>query len=135
MENREESKGLVFDIDGTLCPLRGKDESYEDLVPYPKMVAKLKAYRNSGFRIILYTARNMRTYSNNIGEINKNTLPPLIEWLKKWDIPYDEIYVGKPWPGKVGYYVDDRSVRPRELLTNSPEELEEIIRRDSEVVD
>ena len=25
---------FVFDIDGTLCPIKKKDEKYEDLVPY-----------------------------------------------------------------------------------------------------
>ncbi|MDR2778382.1 MAG: capsular biosynthesis protein [Rickettsiales bacterium] len=133
MENREELKGLVFDIDGTLCPVKGKEERYEDLVPYPEMLDKLKEYRNSGFKIILYTSRNMRTYNNNIGEINKNTLPLLIEWLKKWNIPYDEIHVAKPWPGKIGYYVDDRSIRPREFLENTPEELEKIIKKDAKI--
>jgi capsule biosynthesis phosphatase len=134
MENREEeSKGLVLDIDGTLCPLRRKDEKYEDLVPYPGMLKKLKEYRDSGFRIILYSSRNMRTYRNNVGEINKNTLPLIIRWLERWNIVYDEIHIAKPWPGKVGYYVDDRSVRPREFLEKSREELEKIIEGDAEI--
>ena len=29
---------MIFDIDGTLCPIKGKDEKYEDLVPYSLMV-------------------------------------------------------------------------------------------------
>lgn len=33
---------FVFDIDGTLCPIKKKDEKYEDLVPYKEMVEKLK---------------------------------------------------------------------------------------------
>ena len=31
---------FVFDIDGTLCPIKKKDEKYEDLVPYKEMVEK-----------------------------------------------------------------------------------------------
>ena len=53
------------------------------------------------------------------------------EWLKKWDIPYDEIYFGKPWPGKRGLYVDDRAVRPDEFLAHDFDELEEICRKSS----
>ena len=52
------------------------------------------------------------------------------ELLDKWEIPYDEIIYGKPWPGYHGFYVDDRTVRPSEFLTMSVEELDETVRRD-----
>ncbi len=82
---------FIFDIDGTLCPIKGKDEKYEDMVPYPEIIEKLKYYKDNGAKIILYTSRNMNSYNGNLGLINKNTAPLLHEWLKKWDIPYDEI--------------------------------------------
>ncbi len=119
---------FIFDIDGTLCPIKGKDEKYEDMVPYPEMVEKLKYYKDNGAKIILYTSRNMNSYNGNLGLINKNTAPLLHEWLKKWDIPYDEIVFGKLWPGHKGFYVDDRTVRPDEFLNHTPEELEEIVK-------
>ncbi len=117
---------FVFDIDGTLCPIKKKDERYEDLIPYPEMVEKLKEYKEQGARIVLYTSRNMNTYKGNIGLINKNTAVVLNEWLEKWQIPYDEIVYGKVWPGHKGFYVDDRTVRPDEFLKYTPEELEKI---------
>lgn len=117
---------FVFDIDGTLCPIKKKDERYEDLVPYPDMVEKLKYYKDNGAKIVLYTSRNMKTYNGNLGLINKYTAAVLNEWLAKWDIPYDEIVFGKVWPGPKGFYVDDRSVRPDEFLNHTPEELAEI---------
>ena len=49
---------FVFDVDGTLCPIKGEDESYADLVPYADMVEKLREYKAQGARIILYTSRN-----------------------------------------------------------------------------
>ena len=49
-----------------------------------------------------------------------------MDWLDKWDIPYDEILFGKPWPGKKGFYVDDRTIRPNEFLEYDVEELEKI---------
>lgn len=119
---------FIFDIDGTLCPIKGKDEKYEDMVPYPEMIEKLKYYKDNGAKIILYTSRNMNSYNGNLGLINKNTAPLLHEWLKKWDIPYDEIVFGKLWPGHKGFYVDDRTVRPDEFLSHTPEELEEIVK-------
>ena len=120
---------LVMDIDGTLCPIKKKDENYADLVPFPEMVQKLRECKADGARIVLYSSRNMNSYQGNIGLINKFTAPVLIEWLQKWDIPYDEIVFGKVWPGHDGFYVDDRSVRPDEFLNYTPDELNEICRR------
>ena len=114
---------FIFDIDGTICPIKGKNENYEDLVPYKEIVEKIRYYHDNGARIILFTSRNMNSYNGNIGVINKKTAKILLEWLDRWDIPYDEILFGKPWPGHNGFYVDDRTVRPDEFLTKSIEEL------------
>ena len=79
---------LIFDIDGTLCPIKSREESYIDLVPYTEMVQKLKAYKEQGAKIVLFTSRNMKTYHGNIGAINANTAKILLSWLDKWKIPY-----------------------------------------------
>lgn len=117
---------FIFDIDGTICPIKTKEEQYEDLVPYSNIVEKMKEYKNGGAKIVLFTARNMNSYAGNIGMINANTAKILLAWLEKWNIPYDEIIYGKPWPGHFGFYVDDRSVRPDEFLKYSTEELDQI---------
>ncbi len=117
---------FCFDIDGTLCPIKKKDEEYIDLVPFKEMVDKLKEYKEGGAKIVLFTSRNMNSYGGNIGLINANTAKVLLKWLDKWEIPYDEIIYGKPWPGHKGFYVDDRTVRPDEFLKYSVDELDEI---------
>ncbi|MBR4168709.1 MAG: capsular biosynthesis protein [Lachnospiraceae bacterium] len=117
---------FVFDVDGTLCPIKQRDERYEDLIPYPEMVEKIREYKEMGAKIILLTSRNMNSYGGNIGLINANTAKVLLAWLDKWEIPYDEIIYGKPWPGPNGFYVDDRTVRPDEFLRCSVEEMKEI---------
>jgi len=119
-----ENISFIFDIDGTLCPIKSKEERYEDLIPYDRMVRKLRDYKQAGARIVLFTSRNMNTYGGNIGLINANTAKVLLDWLEKWDIPFDEIIYGKPWPGHHGFYVDDRSVRPDEFLQHTVEELD-----------
>ena len=121
---------LIIDIDGTLCPIKNKNESYSDLIPFQDIVEKIKGYHNAGVKIVLFSSRNMNSFQGNLGLINKNTVPVLLTWLKKWDIPYDEILFGKPWPGFKGFYVDDRSVRPNEFLNNTFEELEKICEKD-----
>ena len=62
--------------------------------------------------------------------IARNVLPTLLDWLAKHAVPFHEIHVGKPWPGKDGFYIDDRAVRPQEFLEHSLAELEELCRRD-----
>ena len=120
---------FVFDIDGTLCPIKKKEERYEDIIPYDNMVNKLRYYKENGAKIVLFTSRNMNSYQGNIGIINKKTARILLDWLDKWDIPYDEIIYGKPWPGHKGFYVDDRTVRPDEFLRCSVEELDSICKK------
>lgn len=116
----------VMDVDGTLCPIKRADEHYEDLVPYPEMVKKLQQVKKQGAKIVIYTSRNMNTYRGNLGAINMHTAPVMLEWLKKWDIPCDEIVFGKVWPGHRGFYVDDRAVRPDEFLKYDADELDAI---------
>ena len=120
---------FIFDIDGTICPIKKKSERYEDIVPYAEMCMKIREYKAAGAKIVLFTSRNMNSYGGNIGLINAHTAPTLMTWLKKWDIPYDELIYGKPWPGHRGVYVDDRTVRPDEFLTKTPDELELICER------
>lgn len=120
---------IVLDIDGTLCPIRRGEERYEDLAPYRRMVDLLREYRAAGAQIVLYTSRNMNSYDGRLGMINANTAKILLAWLDRWEVPYDEILYGKPWPGRRGFYVDDRAVRPDEFLSHTADELIEICER------
>tara|TARA_Y200000002_G_C22231296_1_gene475724 strand:- start:153 stop:539 length:387 start_codon:yes stop_codon:yes gene_type:complete len=120
-------KSIVIDIDGTLCPIKKKTENYEDLIPFKSVVKKIEEYRAEGFYIILFTARNMRTYDGNLGLINANTSKKIILWLEKHKIIYDEIYFGKPWPGEGGFYVDDRTIRPSEFIKLSYKEINKLL--------
>ena len=69
----------------------------------------------------------MRTYEGNVGQINIHTLPTITKWLDKYDVPYDEVLVGKPWCGHEGFYIDDRAVRPSEFNSMSFEEITALI--------
>jgi capsule biosynthesis phosphatase len=108
-------KRLVIDLDGTITIDEPK-LGYPDKLPNLAVVARLREYSAMGFTIVIQTSRNMRTYENSIGLINAHTLPVIIDWLNRYNIPYDEIHVGKPWCGTDGFYVDDRAIRPSEFL-------------------
>jgi capsule biosynthesis phosphatase len=99
---------LVVDIDGTLChgPTEG---DYSKVNAIEDVCAALRKAHQSGFYIVLFTARNMRTFKGSLGLINRFTAPVLLNWLEENDIPFDEIYYGKPW-GPLVSYVDDKSV-------------------------
>ena len=125
-----EDKVLVIDIDGTICEIKPKDKEYIDIKPKLEVIKKINEYKQNGFHIILYTSRQMRTYEGNLGKINANTAKIIFEWLEKYDIPYDEIYFGKPWCGKNGFYIDDKAIRPREFRELSFMEINKLIERD-----
>jgi capsule biosynthesis phosphatase len=118
---------IVMDVDGTLCEKKMPDQSYEAVVPVEAMVERLREYRANGFYVILATSRNMNTYNGNIGLITANTAKTLLAWLDRHNVPYDELYIGKPWGGRGGFYVDDKAVRPSEFLKLSYNEILAIV--------
>ncbi|QDG36255.1 capsular biosynthesis protein [Alteromonas mediterranea] len=122
-------KKLVLDIDGTITI--DSDKPYSEKPVNEQFVKQMNEYKRMGFEIILFTSRNMRTYDGNIGKINKNTLPTLMTWLEKNEVPYDEIYVGKPWCGFDGFYVDDKAIRPSEFTSLSYEEIQSLLNKEN----
>lgn len=124
-------KKLVMDLDRTLTdPNDGA--GYADKAPNKEVVSALRRYRMQGWEISIYSSRNMRTHAGQIGKINALTLPGIIDWLNKHDIPYDEVHVGKPWCGHDGFYVDDRAVRPDEFVGKTYTEIRTLLGLDAE---
>jgi len=121
-----EQKSIVIDVDNTLC-VTDSSIPYSQREPKQKVIKKLQEYQKKGYYIIIETGRQMRTHKKNIGVINAQTLPTLINWLNKHNVPYDEIHIGKPWQGKEGFRVDDKTIRPNEFITLSEKEIKELI--------
>lgn len=119
-------KRLVIDLDDTLT-IADAARSYSDVDIRPDVVARLREYKTQGFEIVIHTARNMRTFEGSVGKITVHTLPVITQWLDKHDIPYDEIWLGKPWCGKEGFYVDDKAVRPDEFASLSYEQIKALV--------
>jgi capsule biosynthesis phosphatase len=123
-------KRLVFDLDGTLTH-DDPQVAYAERRPNRAVVEKLRAYRAEGFEIVICSARNMQTYGGQLGKINANTLPQIVDWLARHEIPYDELHVGKPWCGTHGFYVDDKAVRPSEFLALTHAEIQALLAREA----
>jgi len=115
-----------MDLDGTLT---GDQPGipYAERQPRIDVIEKLREYKVEGFEIVIATARNMKTHNNNVGRINALTLPIIIEWLNRHNIPYDEIHVGKPWCGTDGFYVDDKAVRPDEFAKMAYTDIQKLL--------
>ncbi|MHA7178321.1 HAD family hydrolase [Arthrobacter sp. Sr24] len=110
-----------MDLDDTVS--KTTDSIYTDSVPIPEVVDKIREYAADGFEIVFHSSRNMRTFAGNLGKINIHTLPIVIDWLRRHDIPFDEIYMGKPWCGTDGFYVDDKAIRPDEFVNLTYEQI------------
>lgn len=121
-------KKLIVDLDGTLTKANTSD--YKNVLPRKEVIEQLWNYKRQGFSIVISTARNMRTYKGNVGKINLHTLPIITEWLDKYNVPFDEVLVGKPWCGNDGFYIDDRAIRPSEFVNLTFEEVTNLIEQD-----
>ena len=109
-------KTIVVDVDGTLCgpPIEG---DYSRCKPVLEVIETLREHHKRGHYLILFTARNMRSFQGNIGLINKYTCPILLDWLHKNDVPYDEIIFGKPWGSGGVQYLDDKNLSINDFVS------------------
>lgn len=119
-------KRIIVDIDNTIT-IHNSSKEYPDKLPNLPLIQMLKEYQKKGYEIILFSARNMKTYNGDISKINVNTLPILIEWLRNNEVPYDGIIMGKPWCGDGGFYIDDKAIRPSEFIELTEDEIINII--------
>ena len=86
---------LIIDLDGTICT---EEKTFSRSLAKPKTdaVESMKNLKDQGHTIIIYTARSWNEYEMTS------------EWLKKNNIPFDQLFMGKP----IGdYCIDDRAIR------------------------
>ena len=99
---------ICIDVDGVLCELRRPEQSYADVQPLPDATEKMNSLKQAGHYIILNTARHMATCNSNVGLVIARQGKTLIDWLAKHNIPYDELWFGKP---HADVYLDDNGHR------------------------
>lgn len=116
---------IVIDLDGTICNLKEKHETYADVMIKPGAAEFIKNLRGTGHYVIIQTARNMATCDSNLGKVMKNVGKVTLEWLEKNEVEYDEIYFGKP---NAHLYIDDRALRFEDWKNLSTEQLETLAR-------
>ncbi len=111
---------IVFDLDGVICPLKEPDQKYADLAPNPGVVKIIRDLKVGGHYIIINTARHMRTCGGDVEKVIAKIGGATTEWLKRHDVPFDELLFGKPY---ADIYIDDMNV-----VYSTPERLKNDIR-------
>lgn len=102
------SMRICIDLDGVISKLKQGSEAYSELVPVEDCISKIRDLKAQGHYIIIYTARHMKTCNGNLGLVNAKITQITLDWLKKYEIPFDEIYFGKPY---ADLYIDDNAFR------------------------
>ena len=100
-------KRYCFDLDNTLITSPMTLGDYSTVSPIKKNIDFLKYLKRFGNTIIIHTARRMKTFNGNVGKVIADVGQQTLETLRIFDIPYDEIYFGKPYADA---YIDDLAV-------------------------
>lgn len=84
-EDESLPKAVIFDVDGTLAKMNGRspfewDRVDEDL-PKTEIISLAKMYKNSGYKLIIFTGRDGVCL-----ELTKS-------WLDKFEVPYDDVFI------------------------------------------
>lgn len=83
-----DNKDIFVDFDGTICPNKNGDPYAP---PDPKCLETLKLLQDTGHKIVLYSVRCNQMETNKLnGHIE------MLEYLKKYNIPYDYFDYHKP---------------------------------------
>ena len=98
---------IVFDLDGVICELKKPSESYADVIPKNDIIEKMRDLKKDGHYLIIHTARHMRTCDGDVSKVIEKIGKITEDWLKKLDVPYDELIFGKPY---ADMYIDDLGI-------------------------
>ena len=115
-KHNSEPLRICFDFDNTLVSYPTIPGDYYSVEPIQRNINFLKLLHSLGHTIIIYTARRMKTHGGNVGRVVADISRVTLDTLDKFDIPYDEIYFGKPY---ANFYIDDLGINPYISLDKS----------------
>lgn len=98
---------FCFDLDNTLVSYPVIENDYTSVKPIDKNISFLRYLKYLGHTIIIYTARRMRTHKGNSGKVLADIGKITFDTLEIFNIPFDEIYFGKP---EADFYIDDKAI-------------------------
>lgn len=110
---KSNKKIFCFDLDNTLVTYPKVIGDYNTVLPIHDNIKFLRSLYEDGHKIIIYTARRMRTFKSDLSLVKKNIEKLTISQLKKFKIPYHQLILGKPY---AHFYIDDLSINSYENL-------------------
>jgi len=130
-----EQKTFIMDVDGTLCNAPLQEDGtfdYQNATPIAAVINRVNELYDAGHRIVLSTARGMRTHNGDVKKVNKYVRPTLEKWLADNGVQYHELRMGKAW-GSNPIYVDNRNLSMKSFALENPEFFENIIKAESNI--
>jgi capsule biosynthesis phosphatase len=105
---------VVIDLDNTIT-IEEPGTAYEEKKPNVPVIQKMKELASSGVSLIIYSSRRMETFRSNEAKVVADIADTTLQWLKKYQVPFDGLRFGKPF-AKNGFYFDDKALRPDEFV-------------------
>lgn len=99
---------ICIDLDGVIASFKKEGETYADVAPIEGAIEHMRSLKAEGHYLMIHTARHMKTCDGNVGKVVARQGGDTLAWLAKHEIPYDEIFFGKPW---AEVYIDDNAYR------------------------
>ena len=98
-------KIFCFDVDNTICITKGKQ--YSRSKPIEEVIILINKLYSEGHVIKIFTSRYMGRNKGNKNLAIKSGYNFTKKQLKKWNVKYDVLIMGKP---PADYYVDDKNL-------------------------
>ena len=98
-------KKYCFDLDGVIC--RTKKNHYTKSKPIKLAIKTVNKLYDDGNYILIYTSRFMGRSKENIKLANKRGYRLTLRQLKKWDLKFHKLLMGKP---SYDLIIDDKAV-------------------------
>ena len=126
---------FIVDIDDTILttPLKENGKyDYDRSEPILPIINKLQTLKQEGHTIFLFTARGMKTYQGDVEIIKQVHRERLEQFIKKWEVPCDNLIFGKPW-GPNPIYLDNRTLSLSSFLLSTPTNFENLIKEENAI--
>jgi cytidyltransferase-like protein len=95
----------AYDLDQTLCDV-AIPHNYDTAYPIQERVDEVNNLYDAGHEIIIFTARGMSTYKNDVAMVYDRLYYKTKKELEDWGVKHHKLIMGKP---SYDYFVDDKA--------------------------
>ena len=106
---------LIIDLDNTIT-IDSSSSDYQTKLLNQDVALAIKNAGTLEMETTIFSSRNMKSHNGDLKKIESQTRPIAENWLKKNNLNYSELILGKPWCGKEGWYIDDKNLNIEEFI-------------------